>query len=74
MGESGSSLFECGACKNMVVCLESVSHRPFMSCHRKVKHGMAEEVLEMSNTNMILVNQKSLHECVRAGLGDAKWC
>ena len=56
-----------------MVCLESVSHLPFTSGHSKVKHGMAEEVLEMSNTNMILVNQKSFEECVQAGLGDAKW-
>ena len=35
-----------------------------MSGHSKVKHGVAEEVLETSNTNMI---------CVQAGLGEAKW-
>ena len=44
----------------MVICLESVSHHPFMSGHSKVKHGVAEEVLEMSNTNMVLVHQVSL--------------
>ena len=60
--------------QELLVCLESVSHHPFMSGHSQVKHGVAEDVLELSNTNMILVNQKSLHECVRAGLGDAKWC
>ena len=37
---------------------------PFMSGHNKVKHGVAEVVLETSNTNMI---------CVQAGLGEAKW-
>ena len=35
-----------------------------MSGHSKVKHGVAEEVLGMSNTSMI---------CVQAGLGEAKW-
>ena len=57
----------------MVVCLESVSHHPFMSGHSKVTHGVAEEGLGMSNTNMMLVNHKSLEECVQAGLGEAKW-
>ena len=37
---------------------------PFMSGHSKVKHGVAEEVLETPNTNMI---------CVQAGSGEAKW-
>ena len=46
--------------QELLVCLESVSLHPFMSGHSQVKHGVAEEVLEMSNTNMVLVHQVSL--------------
>ena len=54
------------------VCLESFSHHLIMSDHSMVKHGVVEEVLGMSNTNMILVKQKSLQECVQARSGEAK--
>ena len=54
------------------MCLESFSHHLIMSDHSMVKHGVVEEVLGMSNTNMILVKQKSLQECVQARSGEAK--
>ena len=39
------------------------ANTPFMSGHSKVKHGVAEGVLETSNTNMI---------CVQSGLGEGQ--
>ena len=49
------------------MCLESFSHHLIMSDHSMVKHGVVEEVLGMSNTNMILVKQKSLKNVSKQG-------
>ena len=68
VGESAYTLFECVACKNRLsldrLYLPEELVVWFMSDHSKVKHGVYEEVLVMSNTNMILVNKKSLEDCV----------
>ena len=68
VGESAYTLFECVACKNRLsldrLYLPEELVVWFMSDHSKVKHGVYEEVLVMSNTNMILVIKKSLEDCV----------